>query len=288
MNRDWMRDKFEGLADFVYPSGIYCVICGNYIDKTRTYSMCDHCIRHIDWGNIKVDLASLPDYLENSEYVDSVRACFKYGLYGRRLIFELKYNDHSYVARICGKIAADRIANDPDAEEILACDIVTGVPVSAARIKKRGYNQAEKIAKYFCAELACQRQAGRQGALRHEPDLICRVKDTEALRSLSPRERSERLAGAFAINPKKAKLACGKKVVLIDDIHTTGATINHCAEALKRAGAAEVHVLVLASRVKDRDERLAERDFAGDESFAASEKFAADEDFAQDEELCEK
>ncbi len=266
MNRDWMRDKLEGLADFVYPSGIYCVICGNYIDKTRTYSMCDHCIRHIDWGNINVDLASLPDYLENSEYVDSVRACFKYGLYGRRLIFELKYNDHSYVARICGKIAADRIANDPDAEEILACDLVTGVPVSEARIKKRGYNQAEKIAKYFCAEVGRQCQT----ALRHEPDLICRVKDTEALRSLSPRERSERLSGAFTINPKKAKLACGKKIVLIDDIHTTGATINHCAEALKRAGAAEVHVLVLASRVKDRDERLAERDFA------------------QDEELCEK
>ncbi len=260
MNRDWMREKFEGLADFVYPSGIYCVICGNYIDKTRTYSMCDHCIRHIDWGNIKVDLASLPDYLENSEYVDSVRACFKYGLYGRRLIFELKYNDHSYVARICGKIAADRIANDPDAEEILACDLVTGVPVSEARIKKRGYNQAEKIAKYFCAE----------AGLRHEPDLIRRVKDTEALRSLSPRERSERLSGAFAINPKKAGLVAGKKIVLIDDIHTTGATINHCAQALKMAGAAEAHVLVLASRIKDRDE------------------FAADEDFAQDEELCEK
>ena len=107
------KKLMDALMDFVYPQNLYCIVCGNFIDRTRKYCLCDHCIRHIEWGNIEVDLSRQPDYIGNSEYVDSVRACFKYGLYSRRLIFELKYNGHSYVARVLGQIAADRVCTDP-------------------------------------------------------------------------------------------------------------------------------------------------------------------------------
>ncbi len=247
----------ESLLDFIYPQNLYCVICGNFIDSTRTYSLCDHCIRHIEWGNIEIDSYGQAGASENSRRwdtvdaavdrldsesgglsaPDSVRGCFRYGLYGKRLIFELKYNDHSYVARVLGKIAADRICGDPTAAEVLTCDLVCGVPLSPSKLKKRGFNQAEKIADYFCKETG----------MKHEPDLLRRVKDTEALRSLSAREREEQLSGAFAINKGKAKLPRDKRILLIDDICTTGATLSRCAEVLKEAGAREVHALVLAS-----------------------------------------
>lgn len=226
--------------DLIYPMELYCVVCGNYIDSTRKYCLCDHCIRHIEWGNIEIDRKNRPDYIGNSGYADSIRACMKYGLYSRRLIFELKYNGHSYVARILGQIMADRVLSDPLAEELLNCDVVTGVPVSQSKLKKRGFNQAEKIAKYFCAEIG----------MKHVPDLLRRLKETEAQRSLSPAERSMNLMGAFGMNEKKAVNIKGKRILLIDDIYTTGATINHCAQVLKEAGAAEVHVLVLATGSK--------------------------------------
>ena len=233
--RGLIEKSVERLLDFIYPQNLYCVICGNFIDSTRTYSLCDHCIRHIEWGNIEI---------ADSPCLASVRGCFRYGLYGRRLIFELKYNDHSYVARVLGKIAADRVCGDPHAAEVLTCDFVCGVPLSPSKLRKRGFNQSEKIAKYFCKETG----------MRHEPDLLRRLKDTEALRSLSPREREEQLKGAFAINKGKAKLLRDKRILLIDDIYTTGATLRGCGQVLKAAGAKEVHGLVVATTSKPADD----------------------------------
>ena len=57
----------DALMDFVYPQNLYCIVCGNFIDRTRKYCLCDHCIRHIEWGNIEVDLSRQPDYIGNSE-----------------------------------------------------------------------------------------------------------------------------------------------------------------------------------------------------------------------------
>lgn len=237
------KKLMDALMDFVYPQNLYCIVCGNFIDRTRKYCLCDHCIRHIEWGNIEVDLSRQPDYIGNSEYVDSVRACFKYGLYSRRLIFELKYNGHSYVARVLGQIAADRVCTDPRAAELLHCDFATGVPISEGKLKKRGFNQAEKIAKYFC----------EQSGMRHEPDILRRVKETEAQRSLSPADRAMNLMGVFRVNSRKARNINGSRILLIDDIYTTGATINHCAQILKEAGASEVHVLVMATGSKQAE-----------------------------------
>lgn len=243
--KELLGKSVQRLMDFVYPQDLYCAICGNFIDSTRTYCLCDHCIRHIEWGNIEIELPEQAgSSFQNSPSLDSIRSCFRYGLYGKRLIFELKYNDRSYVARLLGQIAADRICGDPKATEVLTCDLVCGVPLSTAKLKKRGFNQAEKIAKYFCAETG----------MRHEPDLLRRVKDTEALRSLSPRERAEQLKGAFAINKGKEKLLRGKRILLIDDIRTTGATMAGCGQALKEAGAKEVHGLVLATTSRSSED----------------------------------
>ena len=256
-----IRKLIDKAAELVYPTATYCLVCGNFIDETRSFCLCDHCVRRIDWGFIELDLAAQSQQQKRRLYIDSGRACFGYGLYSRRVVFDLKYNGHSYVARVCGRIMAERVGADPAAAGLFACDLVTGVPVNARKMRERGFNQAEKIAKFFCAETG----------LRHLPDLLVRGRATEAQRSLSPEERYINLQDAFHLNEKKLPLKqtdraeigaerikrktdraeglplAGLRILLIDDIYTTGATANHCARVLKEAGAAEVHVLVLAT-----------------------------------------
>lgn len=247
MDKMGIRKLIDKAAELVYPTATYCLVCGNFIDETRSFCLCDHCVRRIDWGFIELDLAAQAQQQKRRLYIDSGRACFGYGLYSRRVVFDLKYNGHSYVARVCGRIMAERAYADPAAAGLFACDLVTGVPVNARKMRERGFNQAEKIAKFFCAETG----------LRHLPDLLVRGRATEAQRSLSPEERYINLQDAFRLNERKLPLKqtdraeglplAGLRILLIDDIYTTGATASHCARVLKEAGAAEVHMLVLAT-----------------------------------------
>ena len=256
MDFRWLNEKAEALADFVYPPATYCIACGNFIDSRREYLLCDHCIRHIDWGLVELDIAEQSRQMGWDIPLDSVRACYGYGLYGRRVVFELKYNGHSYVARVLGRMLADRAAKDPAAADIIACDFVTGVPINEQKVKARGFNQAEKIAHYFCKETG----------MRHVSDLLIRQKATTPQRALSPHERYANLEDAFCLNEKvaartqvifakqigknrleDARPLEGMKILLIDDIYTTGATASHCARILRDAGAAEIHMLVAAA-----------------------------------------
>ena len=90
------KKLMDALMDFVYPQNLYCIVCGNFIDRTRKYCLCDHCVRRIDWGFIELDLAAQSQQQKRRLYIDSGRACFGYGLYSRRVVFDLKYNGHSY------------------------------------------------------------------------------------------------------------------------------------------------------------------------------------------------
>lgn len=270
----WAWKLAEAAVDFFFPWGTYCVCCGNFIDNRRSYLLCDHCIHHITWGNVEIPPESLKhnpftgpeaEFLQREGGIplDSIRACMKYGLYERRLIFELKYNRHTFMARILGKILADRILNDPGAAELVGADFVIPVPMHKAKERQRGFNQAVKTARYL----------GRFLGIPVLEDGLMRRESTAAQRSVEGKDRLANLSGAFAAgtvrsrigrrgridrgerkdgirSAKKISLAeavRGKRVILLDDIFTTGATVLHCGRVLKEAGAAEVHVLVLAT-----------------------------------------
>ena len=136
----WMQRAAELAVEFFFPWGTYCICCGNFIDNRRSYCICDHCIRHITWGNVEIPSQSLklnqftgPEaeklQADGGIPLDSIRGCMKYGLYERRIIFELKYNRNTYVARIAGKILADRIFSDPGAAALLNADCIIPVPM---------------------------------------------------------------------------------------------------------------------------------------------------------------
>ena len=128
-----MRKIWKQTADFFFPMGTYCICCGKYIDHTRTYALCDHCIRHIRWGQIEINLDAEGKHWKRPAYLDSASACAFYGLYSRRLIFELKYNGHTYVARSIAEILCDRVAGDPAAQRLLRADWVVPVPIHKSR-----------------------------------------------------------------------------------------------------------------------------------------------------------
>ena len=112
-------------------------------------------------------------------------------------------------------------------------DLLVPVPCSAQRLRKRGYNQAALLA----------RKVSEITQIPVREDLLARPKDTKAMRSMSALERQNNLKKAFHVYGNGVRL---KSIMLIDDIYTTGATIDACAGALLEAGAEEVSFLTLA------------------------------------------
>ena len=218
----------EAAADFFFPWGTYCVACGSLIDRRRSYCLCDHCMEQIRWGNVRVP-AEAP--------LDSISACMQYGLTARQLIFALKYNGKTYMARILAAMLRDRLLGDLQAATLLQADDIVPVPLHREKLKTRGFNQTERIGTHLSSYLGIP-------LLR---DALRRVRSTSAQRGVAGSERYLNLLDAFAPGPNLADRVNGRKIILLDDIYTTGATAVHCGRVLKESGAARVDVLVLAT-----------------------------------------
>lgn len=220
------------IADLVFPQGLYCNCCGKYIDKNRTYGLCDHCIRHMNFNVTKLSVSETP------QLFDGAIAAMGYGTYERRLIFSLKYDGRTYVAPVIAQILYDallKVLKEEGSCQHLLADVVVPVPVSRKRLRERGFNQTEKIAKHFC----------KRSGIKMTPNALLRTKDTVAQRALSAFERQQNMRGVFSVNPKSRHCIEGKSVLLLDDIYTTGATAKECCQALRKGGASKVYFLSL-------------------------------------------
>jgi ComF family protein len=120
-------------------------------------------------------------------------------------------------------------------------DLIAPVPLHPRRLMSRGFNQALLL----FAPLA------HTHGIRFSPDLLARLRHTRPQIDLPPKERRNNVAGAFGVrHPKEIK---GQRVLLVDDVYTTGATAHECTHALVQAGAAQVRVLTLARAVEGHD-----------------------------------
>ena len=126
------------------------------------------------------------------------------------------------------------LRSTPWAEPVLdGADLVLPLPLSRQRLRQRGFNQALLLARQLAPD-------------KTDATLLLRLRDTPAQSSLARAQRLENLHGAFAIEPLRAHRVSGQRVVLIDDVMTTGATLHAAAGVLHRAGAAQVSALVVA------------------------------------------
>lgn len=207
----------------LYPPALYCICCGNLIDESRTYHLCDHCIEHIRWDGSDV---------READGLKMLR-CVQYGLYERTLIFSLKYNGKTYIARDIGQIMADRLAL---AE--VDFDVIVPVPMHADKERQRGFNQAALMGRFL-------------GRLTGKPCIdhgLVRISATRPMRGLSPTERQENVRGKFALNQKYVKMLEKQRVLLIDDFYTTGSTARECYHALLEAKPQDVVFLAFAAK----------------------------------------
>jgi len=165
------------------------------------------------------------------------RAACLYDEHSRDLILQFKHADRLDLARLfslwLGRAAADLIAE---------ADAVTPVPMHPLRLIRRRYNQAAEIA----------RPLARRAGLAYWPGALKRRRAGESQAGKTGSGRRRNVQGAYACPPGWAARVKGKRILLVDDVMTTGATAEACARALTRAGAAVVHVAVIA-RVREND-----------------------------------
>jgi ComF family protein len=167
------------------------------------------------------------------------RAALCYDEHSRRLILPFKHGDRTDIAKACGRWMARA-----GAELLATADLVAPVPLHWRRLLARRYNQAQLLAR------ACVREAGPGVAARLAPELLRRRRWTGSQSGLRAEERRGNVRQAFDIHPRWRAAVQGKRVLLIDDVLTTGATVDACVLALQRGGARDVDVLTLARVIR--------------------------------------
>jgi ComF family protein len=163
------------------------------------------------------------------------RAAVRYDDVARTLVHALKYHDRTDLAPAMGRWMARA------GEELLdAADVLVPVPLHWRRGWSRRYNQSGALA----------RAIAKQSGVPVARDVLRRIRPTQQQIGLSRSQRASNVQGAFKVSAEKAHEIQGRRVVLVDDVLTSGATTDACARALLRARAAQVDVLVFA-RVVD-------------------------------------
>jgi competence protein ComFC len=244
MHRGRIMERLEKLWEFIFPSNIYCVCCESVIDKTRPYALCDRCVQKFHWMGKKTCMKCGKILEEgyahdlcidcrdmNHQFVKGF-TCTRYGLYERVLMMDYKYHDKAWIGRKLGDILADRMQS-----ESFRPDLVVPIPIHKDREAKRGYNQAELMARHY-AKLA---------KITLDNRTLIRTKNTLPMRNLGVTDRIANVREAFSIRKGSEDILAGKIVLLIDDIYTTGSTADSCTQTLLQAGAKEVWLLTFAS-----------------------------------------
>lgn len=231
------------LIDLVYPPR--CPLCGEALAAQG--GLCHACWQELaipgepacalcqrPFGDGAAEGTICAPCLTDPPRHDGIAAGTLYNAASRKLVLAFKHGRRIALAPLLGRLVAARL---PRLEgEWLAVP----VPLHRWRLWRRGFNQSALLAR----EIA---RAGRAEVL---VDGLVRKKPTPVLGGLGRKARARALAGAIAVNPRRAARLAGARVLLVDDVMTSGATSNACVAALKRAGADKVVVACFA-RVLD-------------------------------------
>lgn len=175
------------------------------------------------------------DCMQCSPKYNKARAVFVYDDNSQRLISKFKYSDKTsaspYLARWMLRVGSGMLHD---------CDFVAPVPLHRNRLIYRRYNQAALLCK------SIEQQTSKTTVV----DLLKRVKNTPSQARLTTNQRKINVSGAFSLNEKYSDYVVGKNILLVDDVMTTGATIEACAKILLQAGADKINILTIARTTK--------------------------------------
>ena len=242
-----MNSFLLNLLDLLFPP--VCAACGTRLDEAHAGKMlCSACMAEIRYvTSPKCHICGLPfassagadhvcgECIEKSPSFDRARAVFVYSGPVRKLIHRIKYQGDGYALKALCSICRRALNADHYAGDVL----FVPVPLHVARLRDRGFNQAISIAR-------------RLFPMKKMPvHMLERTRDTLPQMKLSASQRHANTRGAFRVRDSELEaLARGDRVVLFDDILTTGSTVESAARELKRAGARRVDVLTVARAVR--------------------------------------
>ena len=216
-----MREILEKILDIFYPQT--CSICG----KLNAKSLCNKCkIKLEKEFNFQTE-----DYSQDLEKnFKEHHYFFRYENLIRNQILSLKFQEKPYIYKTIAYFLENKRKNF---ENLKKYDIIIVVPISKKRQKERGYNQSELLAKEISKMLS----------IKIEKNIIRKIKNTPPQSSLNKEQRQENIRGVYkAFNIEKIE---NKNILIIDDIYTTGNTVNECAKVLVEKGIHKQRIGVL-------------------------------------------
>ena len=211
---------FKKMMQELYPS--YCIFCGKST-KNDSYA-CENCLSILQYYRVH----KLPNQRERFFY-DNAWALFVYDGLIRKALLNYKFHGQRYLSRFFAHQLFQKAR-----ELSIQADIIIPVPISFSRWFQRGYNQSEQLA----------RRLSQKMHMAFLQRVLIKTKDNTQQSLLQYEERMNNVKNVYRV--KKPEMIQKKKVLLIDDIYTTGATVNECARVLKKAGASQVIVLTVA------------------------------------------
>ena len=230
----------EAILDILYPQNITCILCRQRArdidDKGLCRAcadtlpiiappVCPKCGRPVEEEGVCVDCAYM------HYHFDRAISVLHYTPEVRQLIHRFKYGGISYLSRTLGRWMAQAYKQRCDWE----LDIILPVPLHPRRQRQRGFNQSALLA----------RELGRYIDVPVKENVLIRKKYTPAQAGLSKFQRMQNLRGAFEV--REPETVRGKSILLVDDVFTTGSTVNECSMVLLQAGAQRVYVITLAT-----------------------------------------
>ena len=244
-----LAERIDWLFDWLYPPR--CRACrGRILGRDAEY-FCEHCREHIQLvGHPLCNVCGRPfpdasgdDHecgvcLERPPQFIAARAWACYPREDdhplREVVQKFKYARKVSLGRPLGRLMARGCQEflreiDPD--------VVVPVPLYSKRLRWRGFNQSVLLA----------REVSRAYGIPMDPFLLQRRRETAAQTRLAEEERRRNVRGAFTLDPDRP--IRGKRVLIVDDVYTSGATVNECSRTLKQGGAKEIYVLTLARAV---------------------------------------
>ena len=216
----------EYILNIIYP--LSCAVCRTRLKADNKVHLCDNCCRRI--CTVTSPYCPRPD-IKTKIYFRRAQAVGRYEGILKECIHLVKYGRKKPLNKTLSGLMIDHISNYFNLD---AFDFLVPVPLHKRQRRKRGFNQAEllteNIARHFDKPAIT--------------DNLRRSRHTEPQYKLNKPERIKNMKAAFSVN--RPEVFCGRSILLIDDVYTTGVTVNECARVLSKAGASSVEVLVLA------------------------------------------
>ena len=207
--------------NWIYPP--ICGICG----KLSTDFLCNKCKVLLK----KEAVFEIENYEKHKRYFEEHLYVFIYEGIVRKAILNYKFNEKAYLYKTFVNFLLN---NEKIVGKLKSYDIIIPVPISKKRKMQRGYNQSELIAKEISKVIK----------LKLINNCLYKIKDNIPQSTLSREERQDNVIEVYGI--KNKKILQNKKVILVDDIYTTGSTVNECSRILKQSGAKKVGIFTLA------------------------------------------